>query len=244
MIDLTGSREHASDPPAEPDAPWMLDPLLVGRHPLSLELRLERRRNRLLRGALDSLAEHGYRDTTVARVTVASALSPYAFYAHFPDKEACLLLAYDLAVAWIERQAALATLALEGWPKKVRAATGSTLDLLAADRGLARLLASEILCLGPAGQARRQGLVYRLIPLLRLGRAETPGSRRSTPRLEQALVHGAIAVVDREVSAGRGGRLSELAPDLARFLLSPYLDAAQMQTGALDSAPSTAPVLR
>jgi AcrR family transcriptional regulator len=244
MIDLTGSREHASDPRAQPDAPWMLDPLLVGRHPLSLELREQRRRNRLLRGALDSLAEYGYADTTVARITIAAGLSPYAFYAHFPDKEACLLLAYDLAVAWIERQAARAALAVEGWPGKVRGATGSTLGLLAADLGLARLLASEILCLGPAGQARRQGLVDRLVPLLRLGRAEIPASDGSTPRLEQALVHGAIAVVDRELSADRGARLDRLAPDLVQFLMSPYLDAAQMETGAFGYAPSTAPVRR
>jgi AcrR family transcriptional regulator len=243
MADPTGCLEHVFDHRAEPDAPWMLDPLLVGRHPLSCEVREEKRRNRLLRGALDSLAGHGYADTTVADVVATAGLSRYAFYAHFPDKEACLLLAYDLAFPWIERQAAVATLAVEGWPQKVRAATGSTLDLLAADLGLARLLASEILCLGPAGQGRRRELVDRLIPLLRLGRAETPASRGSTPRLEQALVHGAIAVVDRELSAGRGARLDRLAPDLAQFLLSPYLDPASVPAEAYGSATPADPVL-
>jgi AcrR family transcriptional regulator len=231
-------------PDVGPQAPWTRDPLLAGCHPHSPQAREETRRAHLLAGALDSLIANGYHGTTINSIVAASGLSHHAFYTQFRGKDDCVLLAYDLGLAWVECGAAAAILAADSWAGQIRVATASTLDLLAADRGLARLLASEILCLGPAGQARRQRLVDRLIPLLRLGRAETPGSRRSTPRLERALVHGAIAVVDREVSAGRGGRLSELAPDLARFLLSPYLDAAQIETGTLDSAPSTAPVLR
>jgi hypothetical protein len=41
-----------------------------------------------------------------------------------------------------------------------------------------------------------------------------------------ALASGAISIVDREVTAGRGERLAALVPNVAEFLLAPYLDGA------------------
>jgi AcrR family transcriptional regulator len=183
-------------------------------------------RNRVLSGAVAAVAEHGYPKTSVERIIAAAGVSRYAFYGQFPDKETCLLAAYDRGLAWLEQELTAALLGAGDWAEQVRIATARALALLAADLGVARLLATEILCIGPAGPARRRALVDRLIPLLRRGRAEAPGSAAATPRLELALASGAISLVGRELSAGRGERLAELAPDLAEFLLTPYLDAA------------------
>jgi AcrR family transcriptional regulator len=211
--------------PAGPS--FLLDSPANGRDRFPRELLDRHHRNRVLRGAVASLAERGYSETSVERLIAAAGVSRHTFYAHFTDKEACFLAAYDLAVAWLEQEVATALAAAVDWPGKVAAATGSILTLLAADPGLARLLATEILFIGAAGQARRRALLDRLIPVMQPGRAEQPTSLEPTPRLETALVSGAISVVDREVAAGRGARLADLVPDLNEFLLAPYLGHAE-----------------
>jgi AcrR family transcriptional regulator len=201
--------------------------LPIGRNQFPREVLDQHHRNRVLIGAVASLAECGYRDASVERLIVAAGVSRHTFYAHFPDKEACYLAAYDRAVEWLEQEATAALAGADGWADKVGTAVESTLVLLAANPGVARLAAAEILCIGPAGQARRRTLVDRLIPVMCLGPAERPASAVSTPRLELALLSGVFSMVDREVSGGRGERLAELAPDLTEFLLLPYLGPAK-----------------
>jgi AcrR family transcriptional regulator len=218
------------DPPPGPFAlltpptpTFLLDPGPDAHDRFPREVLDRNQRNRVLTGALSAVAERGYPATSIERIIAAAGVSRHTFYGQFPDKEACLLAAYDGGLAWLEQELTLALLGAADWVEKVRAATAGLLSLLASDPALARLLATEIPCLGPAGQARRRELVDRLAALLRLGRARAPESPASTPTLERALVHGAIAVVDRDLDAGRGAPLGELAPDLTEFLLVPYI---------------------
>lgn len=52
-------------------------------------------RIRLLRGLASSIDERGYRDTTVADIVRHAKTSKRTFYAHFADKDACLLELLD-----------------------------------------------------------------------------------------------------------------------------------------------------
>jgi AcrR family transcriptional regulator len=210
-------------PLAPPTATFLFDAALNGRDRFPREVLDRNHRNRVLTGAVAAVAEHGYPDTSIERIIVAAGVSRYTFYAQFPDKEACLLAAYDRGLAWLEEEVTVAVLGAGDWAEKIRAATVRLLALLSSDPGLARLLATEILCLGPPGQARRRELVDRLVPLLLLGRAAVPDRSASPATLERFLVHGAITVVDREVAAGRGEHLGELTPDLTEYFLVPYL---------------------
>jgi AcrR family transcriptional regulator len=213
--------------PLAPSKPALLfDPLPGAHHRLRGEVLDRNHRNRVLTAAVASLAENGYHGTSVPTVLAAARVSRDTFYSLFAGKEACFLAAYDVAVAWLEAEVARALDGVTRWVDQMRVAIETILAALAADPPLARLLATEILCIGPAAQARRRDLVDRLVPLLRLGRAECPECSPSSPRLELALVSGAISIVDHEVSAGRGDRLAELAPDIAELLLAPYLDPA------------------
>jgi AcrR family transcriptional regulator len=212
---------------ASPHPTFFLDPAPSGRDAFPREVLDRNHRNRVLTGALAAVAEHGYPDTSIERINAAAGVSRYTFYAHFPGKEACLLAAYDGGLAWLEQEVTAALLGAGDWAEKVRAATARALALLASDPALARLLATEILCLGPPGQARRRELVDRLAALLRLGRAASPECSAAAANRERFLVHGAITVVDREVVAGRGERLAVLDADLTEFLLVPYLGHAK-----------------
>ncbi len=212
--------------PTSPIPPFLLDRAGADRDRFPREVLDRNHRNRILRGAVASLTDRGYTETSVERLIAAGGVSRFTFYANFPDKEACYLAAYDRALEWLEHEVTAALSGAGTWPDKVRVACGSTLALLGAHPGVARLLAAEILCIGPPGRARHQALIDRLIPLLRLGRSEHPTAAASTPRLELALLSGVISVVAREASTDRGEELAGLAPDLAEFLLAPYLGRA------------------
>lgn len=52
-------------------------------------------RQRLLTATISAVAEHGYRDITVADIVRRAKVSRAAFYAHFTDKEDCFLAATE-----------------------------------------------------------------------------------------------------------------------------------------------------
>src|ERR1700757_4802545 len=53
------------------------------------EARLEHRRTRLLRAALELFAELGYEETSVGAIVARARMSKSAFYEHFSTKEHC-----------------------------------------------------------------------------------------------------------------------------------------------------------
>jgi hypothetical protein len=44
---------------------------------------------------------------------------------------------------------------------------------------------------------------------------------------EEALVGGIVSLIVRELSAGRGGQLESLLPDLVELTLAPYVGAEE-----------------
>src|SRR5687767_14162175 len=52
-------------------------------------------RIRVMQGFTTAVAERGYAATTIADIVAAARVSKRTFYEHFPDKEACLLAAYQ-----------------------------------------------------------------------------------------------------------------------------------------------------
>lgn len=235
----------AADPRAPRSGPFALDPeqpaaialarLPVGRHGLPREFVEENHRNRLMAGAIDVLGERGYLASTVAGICKAAAVSPKTFYAQFDDKESCFLAAYDVTIAWLGEQGGGAAQAAESWTSAVKAATATTLGLLAADPRLARLCTVEIFLTGPAAAARHRALVDRLSEPLRGGREQKPPTGQALlANLEPTLISGAFSLIARYLSAGEGECLAELAPEIVEFLLIPYLGAAAARRVALD----------
>lgn len=230
------------DPPPGPFAfpppgptPLALSRLPAGRHGLPPEFIAENHRNRLMAGAIDVLGERGYLASTVAGICKAAAVSPKTFYAQFDDKESCFLAAYDVTIAWLEEQGRAAAQAAESWTSAVKAATATTLGLLAADPRLARLCTVEIFLAGPAAAARHRALVDRLSEPLRGGREQKPPTGQALlANLEPTLIGGAFALIARYLEAKDGESLSELAPEIVEFLLIPYLGAAAARRVALD----------
>lgn len=204
-------------------APPLRASLPRGRHGLPREFVDRNHRSRLLSGAIDALADRGYLATTVADITAHAAVSRSVFYRHFNGKQDCCLAAYDLALDLFSDELKKTLARIADWPQQVGAAVRTGLGMLAADPGLARLLAVEIYFAGDPAVARREAVSDLLAQHLRRGRQRFPAAVALPPLLEPALVGSAFSLIARSVTLRETERLVEFAPDLIELLLLPYL---------------------
>lgn len=184
-------------------------------------------RNRLLAATVATVAERGYAAATVAQIASEAGVSQRELALHFADKEACYLAAYDALVDWIGAEIREALARRGGWPRGVRTAVETTLSLVASDPRLARFCASEPLLAGVRALDRHRFTVARLAAALRVGREHCAWGAELPSELEETVVGGAIWSIASRAEDGEADRLSELAPELTYFLLTPYLDAAE-----------------
>jgi AcrR family transcriptional regulator len=223
IIDQGRTGELAGGRPKLP-LPLALSRLPPGRHNLPREFIQENQRTRLLAAALTVFGEHGYLDASVQSLTKEASTSRTTFYALFPDKAACFLATYEVAIEWLKAETLAGAAEAETWPLQVRAATGKVLSMLAADPRLARVCAVEVHLAGPRARARHRELVEQIGQALSRGRRETPGAKRSTALLEPFLLGGANSLIAQVVEKGEAAALAELTPDLTELLLSPYIE--------------------
>jgi AcrR family transcriptional regulator len=139
----------------------------------------------------ESVAEKGYRETTVADVVRIARTSRRSFYEQFEDRDACYLALFDAVNDALMAAVAAAVNPEHPWERQVDQALGAYLDAVAAQPGLSQSFVRELPALGKAGSDRQLAVVERfarqLVGLVELGRREQPGlvelGRREQPGL-------------------------------------------------------------
>ncbi|HEU5143494.1 MAG TPA: TetR/AcrR family transcriptional regulator [Solirubrobacterales bacterium] len=201
-----------------------LGPLPAGRHGYSREQVAHHQRERLIAGLAAAVVEKGYAAVTLADITRHARVSRRVFYENFESKEGCFLAAFEVVVAHLRELGAAAVEGVSEWPRQAIEVTRAVLAFLASEPDLARLLLVESRAASPAVQARFNEAVAEVVPPLRLGRAERPpGERRLPESTEDSVLGSLVSVTFRKVAAGEAGRLEDLLPDCAEFVLVPYL---------------------
>ena len=133
-----------------------------GSHGIPADVVARNQRERMVAAIAEACAERGYAETSVADVAKRAGVSSATFYKQFADKRDCALAAHrELSGRLLE---AVDRAREEEGGDKARAALHATLTLLAADPPSARLLAVEILAVGPEGSQRHEALVEELRP--------------------------------------------------------------------------------
>jgi len=202
-----------------------LGPLPGGHHGLSREQILESQRERLLAAMAHEVAAQGYRCLTVTPLTKSASVSTRDFYEHFDDKEDCFLATFDAVRDHLAELIENAAAAEGEWADRVLAALRSLLEFFAGEPQLARLFLLESVCATPRIAIRFRETVHACVPALAGGRAELDDPDALLPDAESSIIGGGVSLVARKVAAGETDRLPELLPDLAEFILSPYLGA-------------------
>ncbi len=205
----------------------------------------EIQRSRLLAGALSSIEDIGYPETTVAQITLRARVSRRTFYELFDNREACLLALIEDFVGTLENELREADLAGLSWRERVRGGLEVILRFMDREPVLARACVFQALRGGPLVLERRGELLRRLAVVLDEGRAEAPRAGGCTKLTAEGLVGAAFWIVcERLAPRERTGEpLVGLLGELMGMIVLPYLGATaarREQTRPAPSAPRTA----
>jgi AcrR family transcriptional regulator len=200
----------------------------------------EIQRARLLVAAGEVVAEVGYLDATVARITRRARVSRRTFYELFANAEECVATVLEEYIAQIATD--LQREDIEGLPWRERIRTGLSAILTIFDRDpiLARVCVVESARGGPAVLERREQILGRLAEAIDEGRHETARAGGCTKLTAEGLAGAAFAIVQARLQRRQREPLSELAGELAGLIVLPYLGPAAARREQERSAPESA----
>lgn len=197
-----------------------------GRHGLPRELVARSQRERLIAAVVRVTADKGYRATSVADILKAAGVGRESFYRYFENKEDCFLAANDVLIDDLEAEVTAAYGQPEPWPARVRGGLAATLDWLAADPDVARVMMIEMGTVGPVATERFRKTFHRFADLLDDGKREVDNAPSEMPNLATIAGGAVFAQVYEEVALGDVKTLPKLLPKLTFELLIPYVGEA------------------
>jgi AcrR family transcriptional regulator len=194
-----------------------------GRHGLPRDFVARNQRDRLAAGIVSVVASQGLNEATIAGICTAAGVSRRTFYAYFSSKQECYLDTYARIVEYVLGATDEAAATAADWPGRVAAKLRTALELFAANPDVAcfALIAPRRAGGAVAGQYRT--MMSRAVDYLCEGMPPPPATRAHSEAVAASLVGGMVALVVRELDAGRGGDLPRLLPDLLELFLTPYL---------------------
>jgi len=206
-----------------------------GRHGLPRDVVAESQRQRLLNGVVEAVAEHGFGETTIGRITSAAKISRRTFYEHFANKQECFLAAYAMIDDHVRGAMLAAGDPAAEWPVQVRDRLAALLATLARDEAVARFYLVEPLAAGGEIAARYRDAMQLLAETIR-PQDPPPGSDAEVR--DQVLMGGVATLISRRLKAGDAPRLPELLPDLVELVLAPYLGREAARRAAQSQSPT------
>ena len=190
------------------------------------------RRGRILGALATCMAEKGYRATTVADIARVARVSKTGLYAHFHDKEDCLLelvsRATDTVLDELRRTQQEGAAAGLPWRDRLHATVSALLSALASGPEVAWAVLVEVQAAGRSGLALRRDVLDRYVTLL----CETADElvtrfpdevRPVGEELVLAAVGGIHELMLARVERGQADRLTEDA-DIAAAVLVGLLE--------------------
>jgi AcrR family transcriptional regulator len=196
---------------------------LPGRQLLAREFVVEHQRARIVAALSAEVAERGYHAVTVADVVKRAGIARNTFYDNFSSKEQCFLAAQQVAMESALKRVVEAAGEIDDWPTRVIAGLAGLLDFVAEEPALARTCVVESLVAGPTAVERQQESLRSFVSLFKLGRDVSPHGDELPESLEEAIVGGVFWIVHQRLLRSEDADITEILPDLAEFVLAPYL---------------------
>lgn len=184
-------------------------------------------RARLYGAMIESVAQRGYRATTVAHVIGLAGVSRRAFYELFSNKEQCFMGTYDIVVATARKRMLEAWAAERGWANRLHAGCKALLDDAAESPKGPHLVLVDALGIGPKARERMQlaGFTFeRLVAQAFKAAPQNVGFPQLTPR---AVVGGVRHLVFVRLLEKRERELYTLTDEVLDWIESYRTQAAQ-----------------
>lgn len=170
--------------------------------------------------------ERGAANVTVAHVVARSGMSRRTFYELFEDREDCLLIAIEQAIARVWERVGPAYHAPGRWRDRMRASLLELLGFFEEEPALGRLLVVETLAAGPFVLERRSRLVAHLVQAVREGEDESRADPSVSALVAEGVVGAVLTVVHARMLTGEKQAWVELANPLMGMIVLPYLGPA------------------
>lgn len=123
-------------------------------------------RQRLLDGLAASIAEAGYRNTTVADIVRRAHTSRRTFYEHFADKEACFAALLTEANAEMVRQISAAVDPKAPWDSQIRQAVGAWIACAESEPAIVLSWIRDLPSLGAAARRLQREMMEAFIVMI------------------------------------------------------------------------------
>ncbi len=149
-------------------------------------------RERLIAAMAASIAEKGYRDTTVADVVRLARTSRRNFYEHFEDRDACFLALFDATNHAMMDEIAAAVNPEHTLDEQVDSAMDAYIDNVSQQPALYSSFVRELPGLGQAGAERGLATLERfanlLVALVESGRSQHPELAARPLAMDTAII--------------------------------------------------------
>jgi AcrR family transcriptional regulator len=183
-------------------------------------------RARLYGAMIESVAQRGYRATTVAHVIGLAGVSRRAFYELFANKQQCFMGTYDIVVASARKRMLEAWADEKGWANRLHAGCKVLLDDTALSPKGPRLVLVDALGVGPQARERLQlaGLTFER--LVGYAFKTAPGDVGFPQLAPRAAVGGVRHLVSRRLLEERERELLTLTDEVLDWIESYRTPAA------------------
>lgn len=186
---------------------------------MSTVARIER--TRLLEAMLDELVEKGYPALEVEAAIHRARLVGGEWSSRFPDKDACLMEAFEELTRQMRAAIGEGCRTGEGGTERIAGGLRVLLAELARRATMAEALVRSFPAIGSAAVARYQMFVESLAPLLTPARELAEGVELPD-EVEMLSVGAAEAIVMERIQAGMTTTLPDLGPEILFSLLVPF----------------------
>jgi AcrR family transcriptional regulator len=180
-------------------------------------------RGKIVTAIAKAVADYGYAQLTIEQVLAYAGVGREEFDAHFESFEQGLLAAQEDFLERLRLEVATACDLDRDWVDNVRGALEAALAYVAEANGMARGFAVEATAASLAASERQYAALETFADLLRQGRRFYPRAAEMPPEIERALVGGVASIVSDRLLSEEPQALIDLEPQLAEFLLVPYL---------------------
>lgn len=205
--------------------------------------RNEIQRARLISAAAQVVEEVGYAQVTVTRVIKRARMSRKTFYDSFANCEDCMVAMFDCGVEWA-RGALLDAAREESWQEQVRAALAAILQLIDAERGLARFCLVDGLGGGERMLKRRAEVIAELAAAIDSRSDRASGAHEPAPITAEGTVGAVAHILHTRLYSGAGEPVSNLLGELTSIVVRPYLGDAVAREELARPAPEYKPLPR
>jgi AcrR family transcriptional regulator len=169
-------------------------------------------------------AEQGYEATKISDIVKRAGVARKTLYDNFEGKEEVFLAAFDAARDEVLRRVEEGGADVDGdWRERLEGGLAAFLGFVAEKPALACMCMIEALSATPETTRRYEDALEAFVELTRHA---LPRDERLPDTITETLVGGVAWIIHQQIRRGEAERVEDLLPELAEFMMAPYLTSA------------------